>query len=234
MSFSLKNAFFNNSRGLSYTDGGGITWAFNSSTNTITAAYSGAGSAGAASPAAKVGLSTVNGVAATFMRSDAAPPIDQAIAPVWAGAHAFTGGFTEWSPNNPNSSSSSITSVQILGGNSAQIVQINSSAGANLKRYDSFVDASGVLHFRTVNDANNGAADWLTVSRTIVAASGAKFSCMISMNGNAVPAQSTGWGTPTGGSVQNNFAGSSATLASTGAAVAQIITILKNFGLLAA
>jgi hypothetical protein len=46
-----------------------------------------------------------------------------------------------------------------------------------------------------------------------------------------LPATLTGWGTPTNGSVQNNFAGSSATLAQTGAAVSQIIATLKSFGL---
>ena len=43
-----------------------------------------------ANPSASVGLTTVNGTAATFMRSDAAPPIDQSIAPNWSGTHAFT------------------------------------------------------------------------------------------------------------------------------------------------
>lgn len=44
--------------------------------------------------------------------------------------------------------------------------------------------------------------------------------------------QSTGWGTPTGGAVSNNFAGASATLAQTSAAVAQIIAVLKAKGTL--
>ena len=43
-----------------------------------------------ANPSASVGLTAVNGSAATFMRSDAAPPIDQSIAPNWSGTHAFT------------------------------------------------------------------------------------------------------------------------------------------------
>lgn len=42
----------------------------------------------------KVGLAAVNGAAATWMRSDAAPPIDQAITPTWTGAHAFQAGLT--------------------------------------------------------------------------------------------------------------------------------------------
>lgn len=44
----------------------------------------------AANPSASVGLSAVNGSADTFMRSDAAPALDQAISPTWTGAHTFT------------------------------------------------------------------------------------------------------------------------------------------------
>ena len=42
----------------------------------------------------KVGLSGVNGVATTWMRSDAAPPLDVAITPTWTGAHAWSAGAT--------------------------------------------------------------------------------------------------------------------------------------------
>jgi hypothetical protein len=43
----------------------------------------------AANPTGTAGLAAVNGSAATFMRSDGAPPISQAIAPTWTGVHAF-------------------------------------------------------------------------------------------------------------------------------------------------
>jgi len=42
-----------------------------------------------ADPTASVGLTAVNGTAATYMRSDAAPPLDQSIAPTWSGNHRF-------------------------------------------------------------------------------------------------------------------------------------------------
>ncbi len=45
-----------------------------------------------ANPTASVGLAAVNGAASTYMRSDAAPPLDQSIAPTWTGAHIFTPG----------------------------------------------------------------------------------------------------------------------------------------------
>ena len=43
-----------------------------------------------ANPSASVGLSVVNGSALTFMRSDAAPALDQTISPTWTGAHTFS------------------------------------------------------------------------------------------------------------------------------------------------
>lgn len=47
------------------------------------------GSSGA-NPTASVGLSAVNGTSTSFMRSDAAPPISQSIAPTWTASHTFT------------------------------------------------------------------------------------------------------------------------------------------------
>lgn len=44
-----------------------------------------------ANPSALVGLSTVNGAATTAMRSDAAPPLSQAIAPTWTQDHFWSG-----------------------------------------------------------------------------------------------------------------------------------------------
>lgn len=48
----------------------------------------------AANPTGSVGLAAVNGVAATFMRSDAAPALSQSISPTWSGNHTFTGSIT--------------------------------------------------------------------------------------------------------------------------------------------
>jgi|GEM_PF-1688339 len=44
----------------------------------------------AANPGTNVGLSVVNGTATTYMRSDGAPALSQAIAPTWTGNHTFT------------------------------------------------------------------------------------------------------------------------------------------------
>lgn len=48
----------------------------------------------AANPTGTVGLSAVNGVLSTYMRSDAAPPLSQAIVPTWTGAHVFEANLT--------------------------------------------------------------------------------------------------------------------------------------------
>src|SRR6185312_4313225 len=42
-----------------------------------------------ANPSGSIGLTAVNGTAVTAMRSDAAPPLSQAIAPTWTGNHTF-------------------------------------------------------------------------------------------------------------------------------------------------
>lgn len=46
--------------------------------------------ASSANPSASVGLAAVNGSASTYMRSDAAPALSQAIVPTWSGLHTFT------------------------------------------------------------------------------------------------------------------------------------------------
>lgn len=48
--------------------------------------------AGPANPTGVVGLTAVNGSASTFLRSDGAPALSQAIAPTWTGDHTFTPG----------------------------------------------------------------------------------------------------------------------------------------------
>ncbi len=53
----------------------------------------------------------------------------------------------------------------------------------------------------------------------------------LGLNGNAAPAQVTGFGTPTGTGVIANFPGATATLAQCSQAIAQIITDLKALGL---
>lgn len=47
-------------------------------------------SSGGANPSATIGLTATNGSAITYMRSDAAPALSQAIVPTWTGLHTFS------------------------------------------------------------------------------------------------------------------------------------------------
>jgi hypothetical protein len=58
-------------------------------TNWIQAGGSSGSAVVGANPSQSVGTSAVNGSATTFMRSDAAPALSQAIVPTWTGAHTF-------------------------------------------------------------------------------------------------------------------------------------------------
>ncbi|MFT4059396.1 MAG: hypothetical protein QM652_07590 [Legionella sp.] len=56
-----------------------------------TISVGGGGSVSPGNPTAKVGLTAVDGSAITYMRSDAAPALDQSISPTWTGAHTYNG-----------------------------------------------------------------------------------------------------------------------------------------------
>lgn len=75
-----------NSRQL--TAGVGIAFVDGGSGSTLQVNATGA-VAGPANPTAQVGLAPVNGALLTYMRSDAAPALDQSIAPTWTGNHIF-------------------------------------------------------------------------------------------------------------------------------------------------
>lgn len=93
----------------------------------------------AANPTGSAGLTAVNGAATTFMRSDAAPAISQAITPVWTGAHTFTAAPTNLVPG--------------LGVKAAspQFDMWNTSGAADTKRWNWVVGTSNIA-FRSLND----------------------------------------------------------------------------------
>ena len=72
-------------------------------------ACGGSGSSGA-NPTATAGLSAVNGSATTFLRSDGAPAISQAIVPTWTGLHTFN------SPGATSTPSVAFTGTVFSGG----------------------------------------------------------------------------------------------------------------------
>lgn len=66
-----------------------------------------------ANPTGTIGLSAVNGVATTFLRSDGAPALSQAITPTWTGAHTFSNASTAITV--ANSAATAVNSVSIGG-----------------------------------------------------------------------------------------------------------------------
>ena len=119
-----------------------------------------------ANPTGTVGLSAVNGTATTFLRSDGAPALSQAITPTWTGAHVFS------------------STVEVDG---AFTVKVGGST----------VFTVGGSH---------------TYNLTL-------------------PAQSSGWGTPTGAAQITNFSGGSATLLQCSQTIAEILNLLLSINL---
>jgi len=70
-----------------------------------------ASGAAGANPSASVGLTAVNGSATTFLRSDGAPALSQAIVPTWTGLHTFTGGITFGSSTGSVQATAGVLSV---------------------------------------------------------------------------------------------------------------------------
>lgn len=98
----------------------------------------------AANPSATIGLSVINGTAGSYMRSDGAPALSQAIVPTWTGIHTFSAkpvfsaGFT-------SSAASTITAASGI----AQI--ISGVAGGDIARW---TDGTVTGSFQTA--ASNG------------------------------------------------------------------------------
>lgn len=85
----------------------------------------GGGGGTGANPTATIGLTAVNGSATTFLRSDGAPPLSQAIAPNWSAAHQFSVAGAASAP------ALSITGAPFTGGSTSTtlpLVYINSGA----------------------------------------------------------------------------------------------------------
>ena len=299
MTFALRNNFWLNSRGITFEDSTSVTWAFNGNSNQITATVVSAIPSGA-NPTASVGLTAVNGTAATFMRSDAAPALNQAIVPTWSGLHTFGAGLTvsagsftlsghtlALSANasvggtntgdqalpvgaNPSASvglaavngaaasfmrsdgapalSVAITPTwtgqhtwKIAGANTVIALDTFATFASNIQflQAGSFVAAAGVSGGagQIIVGDSSGDFDIRTQGGTIrmSANSGASTQFSLGVNGNSGPAQSTGWGTPTGGTVVASFAaGATPSLLQMSEAVAQIIVVLKQVGIFAA
>lgn len=92
----------------------------------------------AANPTASVGLTAMSGSGSTFMRSDAAPALDQGISPTWTGNHTFSNTVTGAS-FTPTSSTAPTNGMCLNGTNTLALVtngsiglQINSTGGVGI------------------------------------------------------------------------------------------------------
>lgn len=94
-----------------------------------------------ANPSASVGLTAVNGSATTYMRSDGAPALSQAIAPTWTGLHTF-------SP----SSGAAIAVTQVSG----SIAQIITQVGTTVSGTPGLQIKAPASNFSTLSLAGNG------------------------------------------------------------------------------
>lgn len=94
-----------------------------------TAFVQASGASNGANPTGTVGLSAVNGTATTFLRSDGAPALSQAITPTWSGQHLFmvnTGFGAAITPDSPLTvNSNSGTTVAPSAGTNLHIIGAN-------------------------------------------------------------------------------------------------------------
>lgn len=112
------------------------------------------GVTGAANPTGTTGLAAVNGSATTFLRSDGAPALSQAISPTWSAPHIFSSTFSAGNGGAVNVSAAT------------PLIELDESgASANNRRWW-FNSSSEQLNFQAANDARNSAGIWLTVDRT--------------------------------------------------------------------
>lgn len=118
-----------------------------------------------ANPTGSIGLTAVNGVAATAERSDSTHALSQSIAPTWSGQHIFTGttvgvGTTGVLPGTRSS-------------NAAQWF-VRSGAAANNRAWETITGgpAPETLTYRAVDDTGATTANYLVVTRGSGAAVG--------------------------------------------------------------
>jgi hypothetical protein len=111
------------------------------------------GGASGANPTATIGLTAVNGGASTFLRSDGALALSQAIAPTWSAQHIF-------------GLSGSLATPSVVFSSSRPSFQLNETDASSNKKNWFFEANGGQFTGYIENDAGNSAIAWITVSRT--------------------------------------------------------------------
>jgi len=127
-----------------------------------------------ANPSALVGLTAINGVATTYMRSDASPALSQSIAPTWTGVHTFNAANTLFAGNinvkgavssadNTSPAGVTNTGVSINGGNNFCYVTMFDQTRTVNNRTGELIFINGQLQLRFLNDAHSTAVVPLAV-----------------------------------------------------------------------
>jgi hypothetical protein len=116
-----------------------------------------AGGGTGANPTASVGLTAVNGVATTFLRSDGAPALSQSISPTWTGSHLFNG-IPVLSTTNAG------VSIGRSGSN-AQVVYIASGGGTDSKIWQ-VITSNVDLQYQIDSDNLATVKNYLDITRS--------------------------------------------------------------------
>jgi hypothetical protein len=130
----------------------------------------------AANPTAVVGLAAVNGSATTFMRSDSAPALSQAIAPTWTGKHIFNAG--------PAALALKASAATLAAGSLVLVVDTSAASAAQDVKS---ADLAGLKAWLGL------AADYVPVTRTISHASGNSLHLSISPAGAQALSSNLAW-----------------------------------------
>lgn len=106
----------------------------------------------AANPTGTIGLTAVNGTATTYLRSDGAPALSQAIAPTWTARHTFTnlGG----------------VGGAVLVSSSVPLLALQETDAAANNQYWQIFAQGEQFAIGAVNDANSASSAIMTVDRT--------------------------------------------------------------------
>lgn len=136
------------------------------------------GNPGGANPTGTIGLAAVNGAATTFLRSDGAPALSQAIIPTWTGTHTFTNTSLGWSVNTTGAlafasiisdiGNNAITASLFLGGGSSRGSQVKDFRGASSNVH--------TMRFHVYNTGDVFAADLLQTGQFALQIEGAGYS----------------------------------------------------------
>ena len=92
--------------------------------------WAAAGGGTAGNPTASLGLTAINGVATTYMRSDAAPALDVTIAPTWSGLHTFSQRITNTSTTSAAATTGAYTYGALSYSDSNNLCVLQSSVSA--------------------------------------------------------------------------------------------------------